>query len=630
MLDKFRQSARGITGIALIAILVLAFIMWGIADSFTGFSNTQIARVGDIIIERDEFQIRYRQHVEFLQNQFNQPLTAERLRALQAQNNVLQSRMNMAALSHAAHDMGLAYADNHIAQSIIDDPNFHDAFGKFDEPKFRDILRRNGLSEEMFVKDQREFSLRRQFLEATIESASAPAPLLQRLYEHYLETRSAHYIIISLDSVGETGTASEEELRQFYERTRLRFADPERRSATLLSISHDRFAELVDIDEADIKAEYDYNLAYYTNPEKRAVDQLILSTDEDIQKAQDMRAQAYSFVEIVTALGQTLDDTDLGVLTQNEFISTELADIAFSLAEGEMSEPTESPIGMVIVRVRKVEPSVVTPYAEVYEDIRNNLVYERASDDLIRFSEIIIDDLAGGADLEDVAQKFDLKLDKISAININGEDKNGELNPLIQKLPKLADNLFDAETNITLPLEETENGILYWARLDEIIPQAARPFEDIRELVAQHWEREEQKKMLESLATHLADVGNKSGHFDGIRNTLTRDVLTTKPMIRQTTNETFSQAALNKLFAARKGEFVWAPVGFGDSLILMQVADIIAPAQDDAYALNLLRDGETRKLRSDMASLLVNGLLQDYGAEIYEDNLAFALRMMGL
>ena len=52
MLDIMRKSVNGFVGILLIALLVVAFGLWGIADTFTGFSNSVLAKVGDEEIER--------------------------------------------------------------------------------------------------------------------------------------------------------------------------------------------------------------------------------------------------------------------------------------------------------------------------------------------------------------------------------------------------------------------------------------------------------------------------------------------------------------------------------------------------------------------------------------------------
>ena len=75
MLDILRRSAGGVVGIFLIGLLVIAFALWGIADTFTGFSNATLASVGDEPIERDEYRLRLRQQIQQVSQQIGEPLS---------------------------------------------------------------------------------------------------------------------------------------------------------------------------------------------------------------------------------------------------------------------------------------------------------------------------------------------------------------------------------------------------------------------------------------------------------------------------------------------------------------------------------------------------------------------------
>ena len=76
MLKLLRGKASGVLGILLIGLLIIAFGLWGIADTFTGFSNSEIASVGDNKIERQEFQVRYVQQTREFSRQLGTPLSA--------------------------------------------------------------------------------------------------------------------------------------------------------------------------------------------------------------------------------------------------------------------------------------------------------------------------------------------------------------------------------------------------------------------------------------------------------------------------------------------------------------------------------------------------------------------------
>ena len=69
MLKFLRSKASGVLGILLIGLLVIAFGLWGVADTFTGFSNSVIASVGDRKIQRQEFPyVMCKRHAIFRAN----------------------------------------------------------------------------------------------------------------------------------------------------------------------------------------------------------------------------------------------------------------------------------------------------------------------------------------------------------------------------------------------------------------------------------------------------------------------------------------------------------------------------------------------------------------------------------
>ena len=616
MLQKLRSSVSGIFGIGLIILLVVAFAVWGIADSFTTLSNNIIARVGNNTIERVEYRLRFSQQLQALSRELDQPISLEQARALGVDTQVLRTMVGMAALNNAASDMGLALGDDAVAQSIIADPAFGGPSGKFDETVFRNVLSRNGLSEKLFTQDQRDFATRTQLLNALSNNAIVPAALVDRLYDYVLEKRIVRYIIVTEDAIGDIGAPSEEELIEFYEQSQLRFAEPERRTATVLSIEPERFARSIKISDEDIQAEYDFRAREFQVPEKREIDQLVFADPESIETAINMIKAGKSFVEIVNATGQNLDNTDLGLVTKNEIIAIELADAAFSLKEGEMSEIIEGPLGSVIMRTRSITPSETIPLEDVRDEIKTWLIQNRATEELVVFSERILDEISAGERFEDIAQRFDLALVSLEKIDRNGLQKGEQDSTIMRRYPGLVEDLYMNEIGQELPMYETEEGGVYWARLDAIDETRSRPLEEVREDAIAQWTKLEGKKMLEALATHLAERGNVTGNFDEIEKSLSRKAFTSEPLSRQSRNETFSTEGLERIFESEKSKFSWAPVGFGGSLIVMQVRDIISPKRDNSKSVALIYDGEKEKYKLDLTNQFVNALQDSLGVEI--------------
>ena len=625
MLEFLRNKASGVLGILLIGLLVVAFGLWGIADTFTGFSNEELGRVGSQKIERQEFQLRYAQATQNLSQQLGTPLSAAQARNLGVPQQVMANMLGGASMREAANDLGLAHGDEEIAKSIIGDPNFAGASGKFDEPTFRTVLAQNGLTEELFVEDQRRFHVINQLTTASLDAAQMPQLLVNGLFEYFLERRVAKYMILTLDQTDEVGDPTDEELEAFFNQTKLRFAAPERRSAKALVISPARFAELISIEEETLREEYEYARDDFSIAEKRDIDQLVLSDDAQVETVRAMREEGKSFVEILQAVDQTLDNTDLGTVERDDLISADLAEIAFSMESGEISDIIEGPLGYVVLRVRSITPGASLPFEAVEAQLRSRIIYDQALEDMLAFSETVEDELAGGETLESLGQRFDLSVVAIDDINRDGEKPNGNKINLLALYDDIAPTLFESGVGEDIAMMEMDDGSFVWLRLDTVSPSAVPPLADIRDAVAAEWQVSERTKLLEAMAEHMVKEGNEIGSFDRASKTFDREPLISEPMTRQTSNDTFSEAAVARLFSVQDGGFTWANVGFGGEIIVMQVDNIIEAKAEDGEAKDLIFGGEQRKYRLDLSNQFITSLQNDYRTSINQSNLERAI-----
>ena len=626
MLKFLRSKASGVLGILLIGLLVIAFGLWGVADTFTGFSNSVIASVGDRKIERQEFQVRYVQATRDFSRQLGTTLSAADAANLGITQQVLINMMGSAALYEAADDLGLGFSDDAIAQSILADPGFAGVNGQFDEPTFRAVLSQNGLNEKLFVEDQRRFHITNQLTDASIDRGLVPKLLIENLYKHFLERRIANYMILTLEQTDETGEPTDEELETFFNETKLRFAQPETRSGHALVVSPARFAELITIDRASLEEEYELSMSDFTVEETRKIDQLVLSDDTEAEEARKLIGEGVPFVEIVDAVGQTLDNSDLGEVKRSDMISADLAEIAFAMEKDEVSDVIEGPLGYVVLRVRDVKPGSVQPFEAVEEQLRQRVIYDRALEDMLAFTETVEDELAGGETLENIGQRFDLDVIKIENITNNGKSLDGTQQVIMARYDQLATLMFDSAIGEDIPMQEMEDGTFIWLRLNEITPTVVPPLKEVRDAVTAEWKVDERSKLLQAMAEHMVKVGNETGSFKAAAEGFKRKPLVSEPMTRQISNDTFSEEAVTRLFNVGKDEFAWAGVGFGGEIIVMQVADIIEAEAGDSAARDIIFEGEQRKYHADLTNQFVRSLQDNYGTSINETNLNLATR----
>ena len=626
MLEFLRSKASGVLGILLIGLLVIAFGLWGIADTFTGFSNSEIASVGSKKIDRQEFQLRYVQTTRDLSRRLGTTLSATDASNLGVTRQVLVNMLGGAALHEASDQMGLAFGDEAIAAAILKDPNFAGVNGEFDEPTFRAVLAQNGLDEKLFVEDQRRFHLTNQLTDASIDRALMPKLLMESLYQHFLERRVANYMILTLEQTDETGEPTDEELETFFNETRLRFAQAETRSGHALVVSPARFAELINIDRATLEEEYELSMSEFTVAEKRKVDQLVLADDTEAARVREQKANGVPFVEIVDGAGQSLENTDLGEIERGDMISADLAEIAFSMEKGEISDVIEGPLGYVVLRVRDIKPGATLSLDAVEDRLRQRIIYDRALEDMLAFTETVEDELAGGETLENIGQRFALDVIKIDNITNNGKTLDGRESALLARYDALTGLLFESSIGEDIPMQEMEDGSFIWLRLNDVTPSIVPPLKDVRDAVTAEWKVDERSKLLQAMAEHMVKVGNETGSFKSATQGFKRKSLVSEPMTRQVSNDTFSSEAVARLFAVGKNKFAWASVGFGGEIIVMQAADIIEAELNDGAAKDIIFDGEQRKYYNDLSNQFVFSLQQNFGTSVNQTNLDLATR----
>ena len=625
MLEFLRSKASGVLGILLIGLLVIAFGLWGIADTFTGFSNAEIASVGDKKIERQEYQLRYLQMTQDLSQQLGTNLSPSDARNLGVPQQVLTNMVGGAALQGAAEKLGLNLSDDAIAKKIVNDPSFTGSSGEFDEPTFRAVLRQNGLTEKLFVEDQRRFHVINQLTSATIDNGLVPRMLSEQLFKHFLEKRVANYMVLTLDQTDEVGDPTDEELETFFKATRMRFALPETRTAQALVVTPARFAELISIDRLTLEEEYELAINEFTVAETRAIDQLVLSNEEEVEKVRDLKAQEKSFAEIVNAVGQTLDNTDLGTIEKGDLISADLAERAFEMTEGEISDIIEGPLGYVVLRVREVNPGATLPLEAVEEQLRTRIIYDRALEDMLAFSETVEDELAGGETLENIGQRFDLDVIELKNIDRDGKNIDGNKTALLARYEQITPLLFEAGVGEDIPMQEMKDGSYIWLRLVEVTPSIVPPLEDVRARVTDEWQTDERSKLLQAMAEHIVKRGNETGSFKAATEGFKREPLVSEPMTRQVSNDTFTDEAVEGLFSVGENEFAFANVGFSGEIIVMQVKEIIDAEVKDGVAKELIFSGEQRKYHQDLTSQFVSSLQNNFGVSVNQSNLDRAI-----
>lgn len=617
MLDTLRRGASGWVAKGLMGLLVVSFAVWGVNDVFRGYSSTSVAEVGGEPIPVDQYQRAVESQTREFSQRLGQPLTRQQAHQYGIDAAALGQLVGLAALDIGARKTGLAASDDAVAQNITSDPALTGTFGKFDRTTFDQTLQQMGITEKAFIADRRKFLVRKQLNDALQAGVKVPTTLLDAIATYQGETRVASYIILPPSAVPEIADPDEKTLEAYYQKAAIHFTSPETRDFSILTLNPDDLASTVSVSDEELEKAYEQRRGEFDVPEKRKVQQIPFAT-MDAAKAADARLRKGEPVEkIVGELGLEMRDVDLGEVTRQQMIAPVVADAAFALKAGEYSEPVQGPLGPVILHVTEITPGKPSTFAEVKDRLRAMLASDAARNEVYNVQNTIEDARAGGASLEDAAAKNNLKVVKFNGVTAEGLTLDRKKPDGLPDYKDLLDAVFKSEQGDQIPPGDTGEGGYYWVRVDNVTPAALKPLKDVRADVIALWKTETRKAKLDEMAQSLVERGDKGEAIEKIAEGLGRTALVSPDIKRGSQSDTFSRLAVTRLFALPQGKFTYGPVGFGDSLLVMQVKEIDDPKPDTAsQEYKSAQANITDALQSDLLITLVGGFEKQLGTKI--------------
>ncbi len=236
MLNQIRKGSGGWMAKILLGLLILSFGVWGIGDIFGGRGNPDLAEVGKVRISANDYARAYQAELRAQSQQFGQTIDASMARQIGLPQRALQQLLFDTLLTQAAANYGLAVSDAAVARVVRDNPAFQSA-GQFDRMRLQNILRRNGVDEEIYLQTVRQDIARDELVQSLIVGRAAPDGLVDPIFRYREETRVAEIFEIKAASFFDVGTPDDAALRNYHEDNAARYTAPEYREVTYLTLA---------------------------------------------------------------------------------------------------------------------------------------------------------------------------------------------------------------------------------------------------------------------------------------------------------------------------------------------------------------------------------------------------------
>lgn len=603
-------------------VLIISFGVWGIADIFKGFGQSSLARIGSTEISTEQFRQLYTDRLQQIGRQFGRPLTQDQARAFGLDRQVLQQVIAEAALDEDARRMGLGQSDAEVMQTIINDPNFRGPTGGFDAQRFTQSIRQAGYTEQRYIAEQRKVGLRRQ-IAGTISAGLEPSKTLtDAMVRFQNEQRSIDYVKLDAAQAGQIDAPSPEALAAYFEDHKVQFRAPEYRKVAFVVMTPDELAKWANVSDDDAKKAFEANKDKLTTAERRQVSQIVFPTMDEAKAAREKIAAGTSFDDIAKERGLQPADVDLGAVSKAEVIDSAVADAAFTLPTGEISQPVQGRFGAVLVKIGAIVAATTPSFESVAPTIKRDLARQRAIAQVNDLHNKMEDERGGGSNVVEAAKKLGLAAVTIDAVDRSGRGPDGQPVAGIPQGVNVVLQAFASDVGVDNEAITFNGGYVYFDVLG-VTPSRERTLDEVKDQVAARWRDEQITTRLKAKATDIVAKVDQGGKLADIAAADGLKVETAAAFKRDATVAGLPGTIVQQAFRTARDADGQGQGGSGAEWIVFRVTDVTVPPVDEASAeVTKLKDTLTRGLTDEQVAQYIATLEKQIGVSINQNAVA--------
>jgi peptidyl-prolyl cis-trans isomerase D len=488
-------------------------------------------------------------------------------------------------------------------------------------------LRQAGYTEAGFIAEQHKLDIRQHIIQSLAGLPTAPGLIGEAMNVYANEERAIDYIRFGKDQLPASATPDEAVLKTFFEENKQAFRAPEYRKLAFVFLSPAEIVAPDTITEADAKVKYDAELATrYTLAEKRAVRQLVFQTEADAKAASDRIKSGDSFDAIMSEKKLQKADTDLGLVEKAGILDPAVANAAFGLAKGAVSDVVAGKFGFILVTIEEIKPSEIRSFESALPEIRAVLAISKGKEAVRDLHDKIEDQRASAKPLTDIAKDLSLKLVTLETVDRSGRLPDGKVIDAIPEHDALLNAAFRSDIGVDNEALTTRTGGYVWFDVQGITPTRDRPLDEVKDKVIAAWKDDDLNGRLAAKATELVAAGNTGKSVQELATSLGVEVKTATGLKRSSQSKELTQGAITQVFGVPEGATVSAPGSQPLERIILRVtkAEVVSSPTALAEAGKMMNEVKL-SLSDDYANAYVGETQKELGVTINDKVIGAAI-----
>ncbi|MGB5158951.1 SurA N-terminal domain-containing protein [Desulfobacterium sp. N47] len=421
MLDFMRKNAGSWMIKAILGIIVVVFVFWGVG-SFRSNRANRVAKVNGEVITVREYQEAYNNLVEQIRAKLGTNYNEETLKAFNFKKKALDDLIVKKLLVQEAKKLKFRVTDDELVKLIGSIKAFQ-VDGVFNKKEYERVLSRNHTVPDEFEATVRESLIMERLISFITSSVKVSDNEALEWFNWKGASVNVDYVFFTPDKYNGINP-SQKELNEYFDKNKESYRTEKKVKVAYLLFSPDSFITQVKVDDNEVKEYYENNIDKFTNPETVEASHILCKIDEGAnpaavqaakQKADNvfkMIKEGQPFEELAKKYSDCPSKADgghLGAFGKKDMVEP-FASKAFSMKQGEISEPVLTKFGWHIIKVEKVNKEKMLVLKEAESEIRKKLISEKAKKLAYDEAEKICDLAINMNDLIKASEKSGVKI----------------------------------------------------------------------------------------------------------------------------------------------------------------------------------------------------------------------------
>lgn len=373
----------------ILGIIVVVFIFWGVG-SFRSHHANKAATVNGEVITVKEYQEAYNNLVEQIKAKLGNNFNEETLKVFNFKKKAIDDLIDKKLLAQEAKKLKFRVTDNELVQLIGGIKAFQ-RDGVFNRKEYERALSRNHMVPDEFEASVRDSLIMDRLISFITSSVKVTENEALEWFNWKGASVNIDYVLFNPDKYNNINF-SPQELKEFFDKNKESYRTEKKVKAAYVLFEPDAFVSQVKLDDKEVKEYYENKIDNFTHPKTVEASHILCKVNEGAnaseveaakQKADNvlkMIKEGQPFEELAKKYSDCPSKANGGHLGafEKKVMVEPFASKAFSMKQGEISEPVLTKFGWHIIKIDKINKESTFSLIEAENEIRKRLIGEKA------------------------------------------------------------------------------------------------------------------------------------------------------------------------------------------------------------------------------------------------------------